>query len=231
MADDATDPATRPAEARDAGRCGRVERSSRRRRALDENATGNARAPRGRARRRDRRAAARLRRRRRAGAARRVALRPRSSARSSSAATTSRSCRRSTGCPRRRVADEGSGDTSTPGAAEGDDLRRRRGVRAASRCSRCVASTRGAHQRVVLKTDVDEHDPRAESWVSVYPGADWHERETWEMFGIAFDGHPGAASPLSPVRVRGSPAAQGLPAARARGEAVARARRRRADAG
>ena len=70
-----------------------------------------------------------------------------------------------------------------------------------------------------------------ESWVSVYPGADWHEREAWEMYGFVFDGHPSLRHLYLPVGVRGSPAAQGLPAARARGEAVAGPRRRRADAG
>ena len=29
-----------------------------------------------------------------------------------------------------------------------------------------------------------------ESWIPVYAGANWHERETHEMFGISFDGHP-----------------------------------------
>jgi NADH-quinone oxidoreductase subunit C len=36
--------------------------------------------------------------------------------------------------------------------------------------------------------DTDRHIP---SVVSVYPGNDWHERETWDFFGIIFDGHPG----------------------------------------
>ena len=36
--------------------------------------------------------------------------------------------------------------------------------------------------------DGDSHIP---SIVSVYPSNDWHERETWDFFGIIFDGHPG----------------------------------------
>ncbi len=36
--------------------------------------------------------------------------------------------------------------------------------------------------------DADAHIP---SIVSVYPSNDWHERETWDFFGIVFDGHPG----------------------------------------
>lgn len=44
---------------------------------------------------------------------------------------------------------------------------------------------------VTLKADLDEKDPRIGSWVPVYRGADWHEREAWEMYGFQFDGHPG----------------------------------------
>lgn len=39
---------------------------------------------------------------------------------------------------------------------------------------------------VIFKADLPDDDLRAESWSAVYHGADWHERETWEMFGIEF---------------------------------------------
>jgi NADH-quinone oxidoreductase subunit C len=42
---------------------------------------------------------------------------------------------------------------------------------------------------LVLKADLGD-DLKADSWVPVYAGADWHEREAWEMFGITFVGHP-----------------------------------------
>jgi NADH-quinone oxidoreductase subunit C len=32
--------------------------------------------------------------------------------------------------------------------------------------------------------------------VDIYPGAAWHERETYEMFGVPFSGHPGGLRPL-----------------------------------
>ena len=48
----------------------------------------------------------------------------------------------------------------------------------------------------------------------VYAGANWHEREAHEMFGITFVGHPDLRNLYLPERVRGLPAAQGLPAAR-----------------
>ncbi|MGH9165927.1 MAG: NADH-quinone oxidoreductase subunit C, partial [Acidimicrobiales bacterium] len=40
---------------------------------------------------------------------------------------------------------------------------------------------------ITLKADLDESDPRVDSWVSLYRGADWHEREAWEMYGFGFD--------------------------------------------
>ena len=45
------------------------------------------------------------------------------------------------------------------------------------------------HRGITLKADVTD-DMRIESWVPIYSGADWHEREAWEMFGIDFVGHP-----------------------------------------
>jgi len=46
-------------------------------------------------------------------------------------------------------------------------------------------------RRVRLEVAVSVADPHIPSVVSVYPTADWHERETWDFFGIVFDGHPG----------------------------------------
>ncbi len=108
------------------------------------------------------------------------------------------------------LVDEGSGDTSTP--AQPKEMTY--GVAGAAgrfQVFAMVASTRGAHQRVVLKTDVEEHDPRAESWVSVYPGADWHERETWEMYGIQFDGHPALRHLYLPFEFEGHPLRKDFP--------------------
>ena len=73
-----------------------------------------------------------------------------------------------------------------------------------------VESTR-RHWGVTLKTDVDELDPHAESWVATYPGADWHERECWEMFGIAFDGHPSLRHLYLPSEFEGHPLRKDYP--------------------
>jgi NADH-quinone oxidoreductase subunit C len=45
-------------------------------------------------------------------------------------------------------------------------------------------------QRVRLEVAVTAEDPHIPSLVGVYPTADWHERETYDFFGIVFDGHP-----------------------------------------
>ena len=44
--------------------------------------------------------------------------------------------------------------------------------------------------QVTLKCEVPRSDPRVPTAVEVYGGADWCERETWELFGIVFVGHP-----------------------------------------
>jgi NADH-quinone oxidoreductase subunit C len=43
---------------------------------------------------------------------------------------------------------------------------------------------------VTIKARVPQDDPRVASVTSVWKGANWHERETRDMFGITFDGHP-----------------------------------------
>ena len=112
--------------------------------------------------------------------------------------------------PAPAIADEGPGDTSTP-AQPKQTTYGVAGSEGRFQLFAMVASTLGAHQRVILKTDVSESDPRAESWVSVYPGADWHERETWEMFGIVFDGHPALRHLYLPFEFEGHPLRKDYP--------------------
>jgi NADH-quinone oxidoreductase subunit C len=47
------------------------------------------------------------------------------------------------------------------------------------------------NRRVRVEVSTPDDDRHIPSVVSVYPSNDWHERETWDFFGIIFDGHPG----------------------------------------
>ena len=57
---------------------------------------------------------------------------------------------------------------------------------------RSITFVRGVstHVFVMLRTSCTELDPHVPSLVPVWMGANWTERETYDMFGIVFDGHP-----------------------------------------
>jgi NADH-quinone oxidoreductase subunit C len=57
----------------------------------------------------------------------------------------------------------------------------------ASRLRRSGASGGGV-RRLLLRTGVPDADPVLESLTGVWPGLAWHERETFEMFGVTFEG-------------------------------------------
>jgi NADH-quinone oxidoreductase subunit C len=59
--------------------------------------------------------------------------------------------------------------------------------------------------RALLRTRVPRDSPRLDSLTGVFAGADWHERETYEMFGIDFAGHPGLVPLLLPPGFEGHP--------------------------
>jgi NADH-quinone oxidoreductase subunit C len=46
------------------------------------------------------------------------------------------------------------------------------------------------NRRIRLEVTAPDDDPHIPSVVAVYPTNDWHERETYDFFGIVFDGHP-----------------------------------------
>lgn len=46
------------------------------------------------------------------------------------------------------------------------------------------------NRRIRMEVTAPDSDPHIPSIVGVYPSNDWHERETWDFFGIVFDGHP-----------------------------------------
>ena len=66
-------------------------------------------------------------------------------------------------------------------------------------------------RRIRLEVAVDVDDPHVPSVVEVYPTADWHERETWDMYGIVYDGHPALTRILMPDDWDGFPQRKDYP--------------------
>ncbi len=67
------------------------------------------------------------------------------------------------------------------------------------------------NRRIRLEVSVPDSDPHLPSVVSTYPTADWHERETYDMFGIVFDGHPALTRILMPDDWPGHPQRKDYP--------------------
>jgi NADH-quinone oxidoreductase subunit C len=67
-----------------------------------------------------------------------------------------------------------------------------------------VYSLTGRHH-LLLRTLVPRADPVLPTVIGVYRGADWHERETGEMFGVTFEGRPGLTPLLLPEGFEGHP--------------------------
>ncbi|HEX7188736.1 MAG TPA: NADH-quinone oxidoreductase subunit C [Actinomycetes bacterium] len=60
-------------------------------------------------------------------------------------------------------------------------------------------------EHLLLRTRVPAPDPVLATVTGVFAGASWHERETFEMFGIVFDGHPNLVPLLLPDGFEGNP--------------------------
>ena len=67
------------------------------------------------------------------------------------------------------------------------------------------------NQRIRLEVCVSEKDSHMPSVVEVWAGANWHERETYDMFGIIFDNHPGLTRILMPDDWPGFPQRKDYP--------------------
>ena len=67
------------------------------------------------------------------------------------------------------------------------------------------------NRRVRLEVSCPDEDPHIPSIVATYPMADYHERETWDMFGIVFDGHPSLTRILMPDDWKGHPQRKDYP--------------------
>jgi NADH-quinone oxidoreductase subunit C len=111
--------------------------------------------------------------------------------------------------PAPREGDEAGGDTSSPVQPTEMTF----GVAGSAGRMQVFAHVQSTkrHWGVTFKTDVDERDPHADSWVATYAGADWHERECWEMFGVAFDGHPSLRHLYLPSEFEGHPLRKDYP--------------------
>ena len=75
----------------------------------------------------------------------------------------------------------------------------------------CAVSDLDEGRLVVISTDIDHGSPSIDSLTDVYPGANWHEREAAEMFGIDFVGHPDLTKLYLPDGFEGYPLRKSFP--------------------
>jgi len=66
-------------------------------------------------------------------------------------------------------------------------------------------------ERLRLKVRVGSNDPVVESVTRVWPGANWHEREVFDLFGVRFEGHPDLHRILMPEDWEGHPLRKDYP--------------------
>ncbi|MEY3093799.1 MAG: hypothetical protein RLZZ317_302 [Actinomycetota bacterium] len=67
------------------------------------------------------------------------------------------------------------------------------------------------NRRIRLEVSAPDSDPHIPSLVEVWAGNNWHERETYDMFGIIFDGHPALTRILMPDDWPGHPQRKDYP--------------------
>ncbi|MEX0173537.1 NADH-quinone oxidoreductase subunit C [Streptomyces sp. LMG1-1-1.1] len=72
-------------------------------------------------------------------------------------------------------------------------------------CAHVVSLAGGRPRRLLLRTTVPHSAPVLPTAIEVYAGAGWHERETHEMFGVDFAGHPHLVPLLLPESFEGHP--------------------------
>ncbi|MFI8279125.1 NADH-quinone oxidoreductase subunit C [Streptomyces sp. NPDC085929] len=72
-------------------------------------------------------------------------------------------------------------------------------------CAHVVSLENHRVRRLLLRTTVPHSAPSLPSAVAIYAGAEWHERETYEMFGVVFTDHPHLVPLLLPENFEGHP--------------------------
>ena len=68
-----------------------------------------------------------------------------------------------------------------------------------------------AVDRITVKARVDTDDPRVPTVTDLYPGAEFPEREAFDMFGVVFEGHPDLRRILMPEDFEGFPQRRDYP--------------------
>jgi NADH-quinone oxidoreductase subunit C len=67
------------------------------------------------------------------------------------------------------------------------------------------------NRRLRVEVTAPDADPHVPSLVGIYPTCDWHERETWDFFGLVFDGHPALTRIEMPDDWKGHPQRKDYP--------------------
>jgi NADH-quinone oxidoreductase subunit C len=67
------------------------------------------------------------------------------------------------------------------------------------------------NERITVRTFVNDPEPSVPSAVTLWVGADWMEREVWDMFGIRFEGHPDLRRILMPEEFTAFPLRKDYP--------------------
>jgi NADH-quinone oxidoreductase subunit C len=75
----------------------------------------------------------------------------------------------------------------------------------------CALSNVTTGELVIMSADLSPESPTVASLVDVYAGANWHEREAHEMFGIEFEGHPNLVHLYLPDSFVGNPLRKSFP--------------------
>lgn len=67
------------------------------------------------------------------------------------------------------------------------------------------------NSRMALRVPLNGDHPSIRTLTDLFPGANWHEREVWDMFGVKFDGHPDLRRVLMPYDWEGHPLRKDYP--------------------